>query len=86
MFRRLGSITTNIGHLTLEKFKASPFPLPPAAEQARIVAEVERLFTVIDHVEPAVVESLRRADGLRRSVLHAAFTGSLVCEPELVTA
>jgi type I restriction enzyme S subunit len=32
VFRRLGSITTNIGHLTLEKFKAAPFPLPPLAD------------------------------------------------------
>jgi type I restriction enzyme, S subunit len=33
VFKQVAPITTNIAHLTLEKFKASRFPLPPAPEQ-----------------------------------------------------
>jgi type I restriction enzyme S subunit len=52
-------------------------PLPPLAEQNRIVAEVERRFSVIEEVEAVVVANLKRAEGLRRSVLHHAFIGNL---------
>jgi type I restriction enzyme S subunit len=38
VFQEVASITTNIAHLTLVKFKQSRFPLPPAPEQERIWA------------------------------------------------
>lgn len=74
VFRRLGSITTNIGHLTLEKFKAAPFPLPPLDEQQRIVAEVDRRLSIVREVEAAVDANLKRAQALRQAVLVRAFT------------
>ena len=78
VFRRLGSITTNIGHLTLEKFKAAPFPLPPEAEEKRIVAEAERLLSSADATDALVTAQLRRAAALRRAILATAFEGRLV--------
>lgn len=74
VFRRLGSITTNIGHLTLEKFKAAPFPLPPLDEQRRIVAEVDRRLSIVREVEVGVDANLRRAQVLRQAVLGRAFS------------
>lgn len=74
VFRRLGSITTNIGHLTLEKFKAAPFPLPPIGEQQRIVAEVDRRLSVVREVATAVEANLKRAEALRASTLAEAFS------------
>ncbi len=74
VFRRLGSITTNIGHLTLEKFQAAPFPLPPLDEQRRIVAEVDRRLSIIREVEVEVDANLRRAQVLRQAVLGRAFS------------
>ena len=53
-------------------------PLPPAAEQRRIVAEVERRLSVIQRVEAAVEASLQRAERLRQSILKRAFSGQLV--------
>lgn len=73
VFRKLGSITTNIGHLTLEKFKVAPFPLPPLAEQQQIVAEVERRLSIALGVETQVEANLKRAQSLRQAVLDKAF-------------
>ncbi|MBL8340220.1 MAG: restriction endonuclease subunit S [Rubrivivax sp.] len=76
IFRKLGSITTNIGHLTLEKFKAAPFPLPPFEEQHRIVAEVDRRLSIVRGVESEVDANLRHAQALRQAVLARAFGAS----------
>ena len=55
-----------------------PIPLPPLAEQRRIVAEVERRLSVIQQAEAAVEASLARAERLRQSILKQAFSGRLV--------
>lgn len=78
VFIRRASITTNIAHLTLEKLRAAPFSLPPLAEQARIVAEVDRRLSVLDQVEALVGRSLTRCASLRQSILKRAFEGRLV--------
>jgi type I restriction enzyme S subunit len=66
-----------INHLGAEKFSAVPFPLPPLAEQTRIVAEVERRLSVVDGLEAVVSANLQRANRLRQSILQKAFTGEL---------
>ena len=53
-------------------------PIPPLAEQRRIVAEVERRLTVIQQAEAAVEANLARAERLRQSILKQAFSGKLV--------
>lgn len=63
-----------INHLGAEKFSAIPFPLPPLAEQARIVAEVERRLSVAEELQGSVSTNLQRATRLRQSVLQAAFS------------
>ena len=78
VFMRRASITTNIAHLTLEKFRACPFPLPPQDEQHRIVAQVHRLLSVADDVEQGVENNLTRCHRLRQSILKWAFEGKLV--------
>jgi type I restriction enzyme, S subunit len=54
------------------------FPLPPFAEQQRIVAEVERRLSVVAAAERAIAASLARAGRLRQAILHQAFSGRLV--------
>ena len=58
--------------------KAMPIPLPPLAEQRRIVAEVERRLSVAQQAEATVEASLARAERLRQSILKQAFSGRLV--------
>lgn len=64
----------NISTSTIEK---NTFPLPPLAEQGRIVAKIEELFAGID----AGVENLKSVKNqialYRQSVLKSAFDGTL---------
>jgi len=77
-FRRIARWTTNIAHLGAGRFAGLEFPLPPYAEQHRIVAEVERRLSLIDELETAISANLKRADRLRQSILKRAFEGKLV--------
>jgi type I restriction enzyme S subunit len=54
------------------------FPLPPLAEQSRIVAEVERRLSVVEELEKTIDASLKRAERLRQAILARAFAGKLV--------
>ncbi len=55
-----------------------PIPLPPLAEQQRIVAAIEEHFSRIDAAESALQKLLEKVADLRRSILAAAFSGQLV--------
>ncbi len=67
-----------IQHMFTSQLATFTFPLPPLAEQKRIVAEVERRLSVIDELEAVVAANLQRATRLRQSILQRAFTGELV--------
>lgn len=56
-----------------EYFAYSPFPLPPLAEQHRIVAKVDELMTLCDRLEA----SLATADDIRRRLLEALLAEAL---------
>lgn len=58
--------------------KGLPVPLPPLAEQERIVAEVERRLSVVEELEVVVSVNLQRAGRLRLSILQKAFSGELI--------
>jgi type I restriction enzyme S subunit len=64
-------------NINLDVLQKVAIPLPPLAEQARIVAEVERRLSVVEELEAVVSANLQRAVRLRQSVLRKAFTGEL---------
>ena len=65
----------NIGQ---DRIRQIAMEFPSLAEQARIVAEVERRLSVIEGIGATVEANLKRAARLRQSVLQKAFTGELV--------
>jgi len=67
---------TTLPILNKSKFSALAVPLPPLAEQRRIIAEVNRHLSIVCEVEAAVDANLERAQALRQAVLARAFTGS----------
>ena len=65
-------------NVSLSLIHTMPMPLPPLAEQRRIVADVERRLSVVQQTEATVEASLARAERLRQSILKQAFSGKLV--------
>ena len=65
----------NINLTTLSELAV---PLPPRAEQVRIVEEVQRRLSVVDALEKSVETSLVRAERMRQAILNKAFEGRLV--------
>lgn len=78
-FRNIFSYNKNglIGGVSVNKLKNIEIPLPPLAEQGRIVAKIEELFAGID----AGVENLKSVKNqialYRQAILKSAFDGTL---------
>ena len=85
-FQNEGKQTTNLASISLSKVRALPIALPPAQEQVRILAEIDRRFSVLDQVESTVQASLARCAHLRQAILKRAFEGRLVPAPAEPTA
>ncbi|MDE2150080.1 MAG: restriction endonuclease subunit S [Gammaproteobacteria bacterium] len=64
---------SGLQHIHLEDLREDCIPLPPLSEQHRIVAEVERRFSVLEKLETTVAANLKRAERLRQSILADAF-------------
>jgi type I restriction enzyme S subunit len=60
-------------NLNLGLVRAVCVPLPPLAEQTRIVAEVDRHLSIILEVEAEVDANLQRAQALRQATLTKAY-------------
>lgn len=63
-FRSSSSQTTNIANISLSRMRPLPFPLPPTAEQKRIVAKVDELMALCDRLEAQQKERETRHDAL----------------------
>lgn len=75
--RRLGG-GNNQQALNKARVEAIAFPLPPLAEQQRIVVEVDRRLSVLDSLDATLDANLARCARLRQAVLKRAFEGRLV--------
>ncbi|TSA07284.1 MAG: hypothetical protein D4R79_17795 [Comamonadaceae bacterium] len=69
----VSSSTTGLHTLSSGKVGHLPVPLPPVAEQQRIVSEVDRRLSLIRRVETEVDTNLKRAERLRAATLQKSF-------------
>lgn len=67
----------NINNIRAEHITEAPFPLPPLAEQQRIVARIETLFARIDEAEEKLRDAADTFAARRAALLRVAFTGRL---------
>jgi type I restriction enzyme S subunit len=82
----VASSTSGLYTLNISKVSRLPIPLPPLAEQRRIVAEVERRLSVSYKMEETITESLQKAESLHQNILKKAFEGKLLNKNELEKA
>lgn len=64
-------------NLTHDRFRALSIPLPPLAEQKRIVAKIEELFSELEAGEESLRLARRQLATYRQSLLKQAFEGKL---------
>ena len=68
---------TGMVHITKKKFDAIPILKPPAKEQEKIVEILDEQLSRLDAALALANATESKVTALRRSLLHAAFTGDL---------
>ena len=81
-FLRLDQLdnSTAIPSLSREAYNKVKIPLPPLAEQHRIVDKIERFFSYLDEGEALLKQVQQQIITYRQAVLKAAVTGELTKE------
>ncbi|MEI8305497.1 MAG: restriction endonuclease subunit S [Chloroflexales bacterium] len=79
--RNATGTSDSMRNISQEKIREVPIPLPPPAEQRRIVARVEALLTQARTAREALAPLPALVKRLRQAVLAAAFSGRL-SQPE----
>jgi len=71
---RLSNYFTGVGikHFTGRGLASFSFPIPPLAEQHRIVAKVDELMALCDQLEASLTTAQTETSRLLESVLHHA--------------
>ena len=75
---KVGMVATAQPNFNGEKLSAMLLPLPPLAEQKRIVAAIDELFRVVDSLGAAVGSLAVAAKRLDKKILDLAIRGKLV--------
>ena len=70
-------VTQQVGQANVNgtKLQALAVPVPPIAEQQRIVAEIERCLSIVLRVEVQLEANMKRAKRFREALLAATFDG-----------
>lgn len=73
---KVSASTSGLHTLSTGKVARLPIPVPPLAEQRRMIAEVDRRLSIFREVEAEVEANLKRAQSLRQAILSRAFSGA----------
>jgi type I restriction enzyme S subunit len=68
-------VTTALPNISLTNAREFILPLPPLAEQRRIVAKVDQLITYVDQLESQIDQSHSTAESLKESVVAEMTVG-----------
>ena len=71
---------TAIPYIRLGNLQTFPIPLPPLAEQQRIVERIEYLFAKLDEAKEKAQAVLDSFETRKAAILHKAFTGELTAK------
>jgi type I restriction enzyme, S subunit len=74
-FESASKQTTNLASINMRQVRSCPIPIPPLAEQRRIVAKVEELMKLVDALETQLAASRATAANLL-AALVAELTGT----------
>jgi len=64
--------TTNLASINMTQLRGCPIPLPPLAEQHRIVARVDALMALCDQLESSLTTATTTRSRLLEALLHEA--------------
>ncbi len=76
IFNRINMAVNQVS-INQKKVKDIPMPLPPIAEQQRIVDIIESLFEKLDTAKEMIQNALDSFENRKAAILHKAFTGEL---------
>lgn len=71
---------SSIPQLTVPMLKNKAIPIPPFAEQQRIVDRIESLFAKLDEAKEKAQAALDSFETRKAAILHKAFTGELTAK------
>lgn len=80
-----GGIATYSGtvgqqRISMDYVRTYPIPVPPLAEQQRIVDRIESLFAKLDEAKQKAQDALDSFETRKAAILHKAFTGELTAQ------
>jgi type I restriction enzyme S subunit len=75
-----GTQSVNLASISLSKIKNLPVPVPPAVQQASLVAAAETYLSILDRCELLIAQARANSVRLRRSLLFEAFAGRLASQ------
>lgn len=80
--QRIQSLATgvNINNIRNDYINETCIPLPPLAEQQRIVDRIESLFSKLDEAKEKAQTALDSFENRKAAILHKAFTGELTAK------
>lgn len=74
--------SVTVKHLSSNSLQQLHFPLPPIAEQQRIVNRIETMFAKLDEAKEKAQSVLDSFETRKAAILHKAFTGQLRIDNE----
>lgn len=74
------AVGSAVRNLNIARVASMPFPLPPLAEQQRIVDRIESLFEKLDIAKELAQNALDSFENRKAAILHKAFTGELTAK------